>query len=295
MLDASIIIPCKNEGEHIRRTLDSMLAAKTACQYEIIVADDASTDDCCAFLADPDAPFHPAVRLLSLPGVGAANARNEGAELATGRVLVFCDAHIFVPDDWLDQLLAALDKPDVSAVAPAIAPDRWPDLVGYGMRWDNKLQVHWQGPPARPLGEVPILPGGCLAIPADIFRQVGGFERGFHVWGREDEEFSLRLWLFGHRLWIARDLKILHVFREAHPYTVSMTHVHYNSLRMALSHFNAHRVGKVVDLIRAVPSPDLEQQLGQLALSDIWEQRSRYHRTRQNDDNWYMRRFLIPF
>lgn len=46
----SIIIPCKNEGDLVEMTLNSMDNAKTGIDYEIIVVDDGSVDGCCGFL-----------------------------------------------------------------------------------------------------------------------------------------------------------------------------------------------------------------------------------------------------
>lgn len=291
--DISIIIPCKNEGEHVRNTLDSILSARTDATYEIIVVDDGSTDDCCRFLAD--SPPDRRITFRALAGVGSANARNEAAKDAVGKVLLFCDAHIFVEDEWLDRLMDALNRPEVDAVSPGIASNVHPEVVGYGMSWDSNLSVYWPAPPERELAEVPILPGGCLAIPAQTFREVGGFETGFRVWGREDEEFSLRCWLFGLRLFVTTAARILHVFRQVHPYQISMAHIHHNTLRMALSHFDEQRIAKVTDMIRNQRTPELDHLMGELFLSDIWTQRRQYRARRVHDDEWFMQKFKIPF
>lgn len=74
---------------------------------------------------------------------------------------------------------------------------------------------------------------------------IGGFERGFRVWGREDEEISLKLWLFGYQCCVLPDIKVYHVFRsETQPFPLTWDDINYNLLRMAYSHFNEERIEK---------------------------------------------------
>jgi glycosyltransferase involved in cell wall biosynthesis len=254
---ASIIIPCKNEGTNVKMTADSILAATSLDGIEIIIVDDESVDGCCRFLADDAA--YAGIKHLSCPGLGAARARNLGASAAGGEFLIFCDAHITVPEGWLEKLLAAFRRPGVDAVSPAIGSLGNPAATGYGQTWNERLETVWL-PPPRNMGitPVPLLPGGCLAVRAGAFRRVEGFDRGFIVWGYEDVELSLKLWLFGFNLYLNPSVKILHLFRKKHPYPVSMNHVHYNLLRMAYSHFKEERIAKIQ---RQVPSGRLVKRV----------------------------------
>ncbi|MDI9448565.1 MAG: glycosyltransferase family 2 protein [Pelotomaculaceae bacterium] len=285
---ASIIIPCKNEGTNVKMTADSILAATSLDGIEIIIVDDESVDGCCRFLADDAA--YAGIKHLSCPGLGAARARNLGASAAGGEFLIFCDAHITVPEGWLEKLLAAFRRPGVDAVSPAIGSLGNPAATGYGQTWNERLETVWL-PPPRNMGitPVPLLPGGCLAVRAGAFRRVEGFDRGFIVWGYEDVELSLKLWLFGFNLYLNPSVKILHLFRKKHPYPVSMNHVHYNLLRMAYSHFKEERIAKIQ---RQVPSGRLVKRVLD---GGVLEQRDRYLRQRKYDDDWFMNRFDIPF
>ena len=283
---ASIIIPCKNEGTNVKMTADSILAATPLGGIEIIIIDDESVDGSCRFLAE-DASYA-GIKHLSCPGLGAARARNLGASAATGEFLIFCDAHITVPEGWLEKLLATFQRPGVDAVSPAIGSLVNPVATGYGQTWNERLEAVWL-PPPRNMGitPVPLLPGGCLAVRAEAFRRVGGFDSGFIVWGYEDVELSLKLWLFGFNLYLNPSVKILHLFRKKHPYPVSINHVHYNLLRMAYSHFKEEDR----EIQRQVPSGRLVKRV----LEGVLEQRERYLRQRKYDDDWFMNRFHIPF
>lgn len=94
----SVIIPAWNAGKYLRRATESLLATRYP-DLEIIIVDDASTDDT-ASVAARLRDEHPAVvRTFSRPREeprGAAAARNLGIEKSTGDYIAFLDA-----DDWV--------------------------------------------------------------------------------------------------------------------------------------------------------------------------------------------------
>lgn len=290
--EASIIVPCKNEGSNVKMTVDSILAASPGDNIEMIVVDDGSDDGCCHFLTE-SRRYH-RITLLPSPGLGAARARNLGATAARGETLIFCDAHITVPEGWAETLLDTFKHPGVDAVSPAIGSMDNPDAVGYGQTWNGRLESLWLPPPGdMDITAVPLLPGGCLAVRAGAFRRVGGFDNGFIVWGYEDVELSFKLWLFGYRLYVNPSVKILHLFRKKHPYPVTMDHVHYNLTRMAYSHFKNERIDKVLDLVESGgPS---EKIIRDVLKGGAMEQRLHYFARRRYDDDWFMQRFGIDF
>jgi len=285
----SIIIPAKNEGDNVRSTLTSLYESKTRYPLEIVVVDDGSSDNCCLFLkTEPQAM---PVRLISTPGIGAAPARNLGAEQANGEYLIFCDAHLTFEHYWIDRLLELILTRTADAVAPAVGSITEPHKVGYGQKVDERLEVLWNSQPYRP-SPVAILPGGCFVIPKSVFMDIGGFDRGFQVWGYEDIEISIKLWLFGYRCFVHPNVKILHLFRQIHPYTVTHKHVYYNMLRMAYSHFNESRIAASKKLIIHANADEVEQDVLKFGVA---AQRFRYFTRRKHDDDWWFREFRIPF
>jgi len=286
----SVIIPAKNEGRNVVNTLESIRAAACSTTYEVVVVDDGSEDGCCQPLAGEARSG--ALKVIRTPGLGSAKARNLGAAVARGEILVFCDAHIFVEDHWLDRLIEPLQNGTLDAVCPAIAPHDRPSHVSGGFTWDEKLAFTWLPRPAK-LSPAPLLPGGCLAVKKSVFFDIEEFERGFLVWGREDEEISLKMWLFGYRLGVHPGVKILHIFRPRHPYRVTWEHVDYNLLRMAYSHFSTGRVARVLELIRHHPNSQMVAR--RVLESDVIDQRAKYFRRRKRDDDWFFRVFKIPF
>ncbi len=286
----SIIIPCKNEGENIRHTINSIKENSGAISYEIIVVDDASDDGCCDFLREQKVA---GVILVNTAGVHANRARNIGAENARGDIYIFCDAHIFVAKGWLEKLAETLAVPGIDAVSPGIKPHDYagPDSWG-GLTWKANMEMAWL-PVSGNIYPVPVLTAGCLAIKRTVFDAVGGFEKGFRVYGFEDVEFTLKLWLFGFGAYINPDVTYLHIFRNAHSYLISGADIHYNLLRLAFLHFNQSRLSKIIAQIKNNPYfPDI---FTDMVLSDAPKLRKEYFDRRVYDDDWFVQKFNIPF
>ncbi|MGY4690674.1 glycosyltransferase family 2 protein [Salibacterium sp. K-3] len=284
----SVIFPAKNEGRHVKDTLDSLAACRTRQTYEVIVVDDGSSDGCCDFLAEK--PDHDRVKRIRTRGIGAANARNLGADHASGTYLAFCDAHLFFHDYWIDKLLFPLQNGETDVVCPAIADTANLRSIGYGQTLKPDLSIQWLTKKAK-LTDIPVVPGGCFLLSRHVFEDVSGFDEGLKRWGLEDIELSIKLWLFGWRCSVLPSVTVQHVFRNTHPYQVEETDISYNLLRTACLHFNTRRVHRCRKLAGG-DAYSLEKKVRQDGADAL---RKEYNARRTYDDNWYFRRFAIPF
>jgi glycosyltransferase involved in cell wall biosynthesis len=102
----SFIVPAHDEAALIGDSLDALHAAAMALSlsYEVIVVDDASTDDTAAL-----AQLHGA-RVLHVAHRQIAAVRNTGAAVAGGERLVFLDADTRIDRDVLAAAMVALDQ-----------------------------------------------------------------------------------------------------------------------------------------------------------------------------------------
>ncbi len=285
----SIIIPVKNEGDHVRSTLDSLFHVRTHRRFEVIVVDDGSTDGCCQFIQTYQ--YKEKITLLDTGGIGAARARNEGANVAKGDILIFCDAHLRFENDWMDHLVEPLEKDRSDAITPAICDIANKNQIGYGQTLTSALTPIWNREKSA-FFETAIIPGGCFAIRRKTFFEVGGFDSRFKTWGYEDVELSIKLWLFGYRCHVLSTVIVEHVFRKKHPYTVSLYDVSYNFLRMAYLHFNEERIKKCKRLCRWKYVTKLERDV----INDgCLKERDSYRQKRIYDDDWFFKKFHIHF
>ncbi|MCM8711262.1 glycosyltransferase [Clostridium sp. SYSU_GA19001] len=295
-IDVSIIIPCKNEVNTLRKTINSMIKSKNSLSYEIIVVDDNSIDGSTDFLKeDLNKEIYKNVSVIKTNDLGCAGAKNAGAYLAKGNYLFFCDAHVNVPDRWLDSLVNTLETTNAHLVAPCIVDMSNTYSAGYGQVWDSELKLKWLMDEPKGISEIPIACGCTFGITKEVFNKINGFDRFFKVWGKEDEEISLKLWLYGYKAVVNPYVKVQHLFRKSFPYKVTSFNVTYNLLCLAYSHFKKERFIKIINL--AQNDFYFKDAALQIKLNEelILSQRKKYFIERKYDDDFFFNKFNIEF
>ncbi|MBI5029352.1 MAG: glycosyltransferase family 2 protein [Chloroflexi bacterium] len=283
-----MIIPCLNEGDHLRQTVESLCACKVRPD-EIIIVDNGSSDGCSDFIERENYAVPTQLFKLSAP-LGVSKARNFGAERATGEILVFVDAHVLFPETWIKSIQNALRNQAVGIAAPGGKAWGNPRATCFGYRLKNlKLEIdylRWKG--LTPYA-VPMVPGFCQAFRKDLFQQIGGYDAGMINYGMEDTEICIRLWLLGYQVQIIPNILVTHLFRPRFPYEVSWTNLIYNSLRTVHAHFNSERVERAIAELKSLP--DFDNAVNLLNTSDIWDRRRNLESIRQHDDSWFFEKF----
>lgn len=94
----SIVIPAHNEQRHLAGCLDA-IAAQTVRPYEVIVADNNSTDNTVDLVR-----AYPFVKVVHESRQGRVFARNRGFDAATGDVIGRIDADTILPADWVEHV-----------------------------------------------------------------------------------------------------------------------------------------------------------------------------------------------
>ena len=201
-LTLSVIIPVKNGGAAFRNCLNK-LRASTRLPDEIIVVDDASTDDSAQVARDAGA------YVLSLNGTaqGPAWARNRGAVQARGEVLVFFDADVAVHADTLALIENHLaTQPQVVALFGSY--DDTPPAHNFVSLYKN-LQHHYVHQHAPQ--EAMTFWAGCGAIRREVFMALGGFDERYARPSIEDIELGMRLHKAEQRVWVCPDILVTHL------------------------------------------------------------------------------------
>ncbi len=207
MSSVSVIVPAYNAAATLGACIESLLA-QSHRPAEIIVVDDASTDDTSSVASRYGVNF---IRLQANGGPGVA--RNAGASLAKGEMLAFTDSDCVAPPDWLVRMLQAFDAPDVVAATGGYAG---PVAESFLARLQH-LFIHerQKNLPA----EIQSTITSNLVCRASTFRAIGGFplyhrkgDPALPIWGNEDEELGFLLARHGRIHWLA-DVGVLHAFR----------------------------------------------------------------------------------
>ena len=193
---ASIVVPVHGKLDLTLACLRALAASGDAAPFEVIVVDDASTDSTPQVL--PDIPGLRYKRHAA--NVGFIGACNAGAAMARGEFLVFLNNDTLVQPRWLDALLATFTLfPDTGlAGSKLVYPDgRLQEAGGLVYRSGRAANYGRFGDPTDPrynyVRETDYCSGAALAIPAALFRELGGFDRHYMPAYYEDTDLGMRV------------------------------------------------------------------------------------------------------
>ncbi len=281
----SAVVISRNEGRELALTVENLDDTLPAGS-EIVVVDDGSTDRSIERLKLKRGR----VRVKRVKNHGVARARNLGARIARGDLLVWADAHIRLPERWWQPLAEIVENPKVGAAAPAVNPLGPGMQTGYGLQFKGpSLEVGWLLDRSGPPFPAAILPGCCFAMRRKVFEATGGWDEAMVCRGNVDNEGCVRFWLLGYDLMIAPEVHVRHLFRDVSPFPVGWAGYLFNRLRLAFAHFNASRVGKVVEAQRS--HPEFGEAMLLTMRSGIASHRESLWKRRKRDDDWYFERF----
>ncbi|XP_058579726.1 inactive polypeptide N-acetylgalactosaminyltransferase-like protein 5 [Neofelis nebulosa] len=238
---ASIVICFHNEEFNaLFRTMFSVvnLTPRHFLEEIILVDDMSDSDDLKEKLDHHLEIFRGKIKLIrNKKREGLIRSRMIGASRASGDVLV-----------WLEPLLHAIAKDPKMVVCPlldvidSVTLEYWPSPVVRGafnwhlqFKWDNVFSYEMDGPegPTLPIRS-PAMAGGIFAINRHYFHEIGQYDKGMNLWGAENLELSLRIWMCGGQLFVLPCSRVGHMSKQRFPnqpeFAEAMT---YNSLRLA--------------------------------------------------------------
>ncbi|WP_432504963.1 glycosyltransferase family 2 protein [Kineococcus arenarius] len=190
--DVSVVIPTRNGSRTLGVQLDALARQRTQRRYEVIVADNGSTDGT-RELVESYAVEHPWLRWVDASARTGSNvARNVGTDAARAEFVLLCDSDDEVTEDWLELLASGLER--ASAVGGRLEREKL--NAEYSARY---------GPPGgydgitKQLGFLPRPIGANAGYRKSAWEEVGGFNEDY-VRGGTETEFYWRLQLAGHTL-----------------------------------------------------------------------------------------------
>jgi GT2 family glycosyltransferase len=201
MTRVSVVIPNWNTLEHLPGCLDA-LAGQTFRDFEVIVADNGSTDGSLEFLRE-----RPDVRLVEL-GVnnGFSAACNAGIDAASGELIVLLNNDTVAAPDWLAELVAAMDaRPSYAWASSKLVAFDDPDVIDsaghtYSL-WIGAAHNIGEGEPASAYNQSGRVFGAAAAASVyrrSLFTDIGTLDDEFFLI-HEDTDFDLRANVAGYR------------------------------------------------------------------------------------------------
>ena len=200
--DISIIIPIYNCESYLDQCLRPL--TNLSERFEVILVDDASTDDSLAVAKKYNFQIYPLIH-----NIGPGPARNYGSKKAKGEILLFIDSDIIAHESMIYQLVKMLEtNPDCAALFGSY--DDQPAAPQWVSQYRNLLHyfVHQQAPE-----ECSHFWAGFGAIRASAFNLIGGFASGYY--GRKCEDIELGIRMRANQLQIKMDnsIQVTHLKR----------------------------------------------------------------------------------
>jgi succinoglycan biosynthesis protein ExoA len=105
----SIVMPVRNESDHIGAALDAALNQDYQGELEVVVAEGASTDETRA-VVERRAAADSRVRIVDNPGGHTAAGLNRAIETSVAAIVVRCDGHSELAPDYVSAAVEVLTK-----------------------------------------------------------------------------------------------------------------------------------------------------------------------------------------
>jgi len=197
----SVVIPTRNGSATLAACLTA-LRASTFPPAEIIVVDDASSDDSARIAAQFDC------RVLRLcENIGAARAKNRGAASATGDILFFTDDDVVVAKDALANLAARYADENIAGVVGLL--DAKIPFADFASNYKNLwMRFTYARIPRERIG---LFYTSIASMRRAVFAHLGGFDENYAGASiAEDTEFGQRAWGAGHHIALDPDMTAAH-------------------------------------------------------------------------------------
>lgn len=210
----SVVVPTYKRARLLHRCLNALVAQDLSPElYEIIVVDDARSDETGAFVAAFARNYEgrPAVRYLRPPeGTrGPAAARNAGWKAAQSELIAFTDDDTIPAHNWLSEGLRAM-RGEVSAA--------WGDVMVPLPERPTDAERNTAG-----LDGAEFVTANCF-VRREAIAAVGGFDEQFQRAWREDSDLYFTLLERGLRVISAPAAIVIHPARTAPPGTCVKQH-----------------------------------------------------------------------
>lgn len=199
----SIVIPVYNQWEYTYKCLQSILENTSDVDYEVIIANDLSTDE----TKNIDDYVKNIKILCNSNNLKFLRNCNNAAKYAIGKYIHFLNNDVVVHPKWLSSLISLAEQnSDIGIVgSKLIYPDGrlqeaggiiWNDATGWNFgRLDDP-----EKPEYNYVKETDYVSGASLLISKDLWDKLGGFDELFFPAYFEDTDLAFRVRQLGYKV-----------------------------------------------------------------------------------------------
>lgn len=210
----SILVVTYNSAEFASLFAESLLSETTYPNFEVICADNGSTDGTPGLLREAFGT-DPRFQVIDVgANLGFAGGNNFAARRAEGEYIVFLNPDTVLTRGWLGRLLAPLWKDSsIGMTAPVTnfsaneTKVDWDYASRSGLRRFARLRANEF---KNQTLDIPMIPLLCAAVSAAVWKEIGELDEAFGAGMFEDDDYSVRVKKSGRRLVTAEDCYIHH-------------------------------------------------------------------------------------
>ncbi|XP_058894405.1 polypeptide N-acetylgalactosaminyltransferase 17 [Kogia breviceps] len=178
---------------------------------------------------------------------GLIRARIEGWKVATGQVTGFFDAHVEFTAGWAEPVLSRIQEDRKRVILPSIdnikqdtfEVQRYENSA-HGYSWElwcmyiSPPKDWWDaGDPSLPI-RTPAMIGCSFVVNRKFFGEIGLLDPGMDVYGGENIELGIKVWLCGGSMEVLPCSRVAHIERKKKPYNSNIGfYTKRNALRVA--------------------------------------------------------------
>ena len=230
-MDVAVVLCTYNRAQHLRTAVESLLPQQTdgKFDFEILIADDASTDDTEDVVRSLAANSSVPIRYFQGSGKGQAPTTNAALRQVEAEWVAFFDDDQLADPRWLAHMVAVARQTGCQCVGSArrlLFEGAQPPKLGRTFR--ELLGEHLPYPQAcRYTGKL-FPQGGCSLISREALEKVGYFEEGLPYGGYDTDLFRAAR-TAGYESWYAPEALVHH---RIPAYRVKESYFRWASLRM---------------------------------------------------------------
>ena len=274
----SVIIVNYNVKYFLEKCLRSVQKASAKIPTEVIVIDNASSDDSISYLQ----PRFPSVKFIrNIVNTGFGKANNQALQLSSGDFVLFLNPDTIIPEEAFEKCIGFLEENEKAGACGVRMIDGsgkylpeskrgFPSLLtaffklsGITARFPRSktLARYYIGHlPETETNEVDVLAGAFLMAKKKVLDITGGFDEAFFMYG-EDIDLSYRIQKAGWKNFYFAETTIIHFKGESTKKgNLDYVHMFYKAMRIFVKkHYGGNGSGfsffiSLAIRLRAVPA-----------------------------------------